>query len=671
MKRFHTPLLALAVFLLNLLLNMPLFMSGDLPFRESIEGGYVGMARFFSEHPNPWGWNPLPYCGIPSQFMYVPIVPYVSAFFIHLLPHATPDSIYRTLVSLMTCLGPVTLFFFSLYFTRDRKWSFIVAAAYTLVSASYALFPAADKDRGIAQLSWHVRVLAKYGEGPHNSGLTLLPFALIALWKVSSGRGYPKILASAILLALIPLTNWVAALGLAISSLVLLLAAWGEPEFRILRALAAAGLAYLLACFWLTPTFVRNIAFNWPIDSYAYKVHQQQMMSLTGAAAGVLLLRFALRFTRASFYFRLILLGTFAFGWIACVYYLLGVDTVPESHRYAIEFEFFLALAITESLRLSSKNASSTIRMCAMGAVGVIVIVGAPQVWNYFTQGWDAWAPSSPETTVEYQIAHWIAQNPPAGRVLATGGMRFRLNTWFDIPQVGGGFETGLGNRIPVDMAYHIRVGKGPWQGHEAEETLLELKALGTEYVIINGPKSREYYRDFFRTERIAGALAPVFHIEDDTVYKLSFASFAHVIRPDELPDADPTLRPQSLQRYVAAIEDTSRPSLTVQWKDFSTLDVAGTVPPGSLVALQVTNDPGWQAVQNGREIPIARDRLGFMVLHPAPSSSPAQIELHYRGTWEQKFMAGLCFLAWVGALAALFRSQAQAVPLESQKVAA
>src|SRR5438132_6047731 len=30
--------------------------------------------------------------------------------------------------------------------------------------------------------SWRIQVLAKYGEGPHNTGLTLLPLALMALW---------------------------------------------------------------------------------------------------------------------------------------------------------------------------------------------------------------------------------------------------------------------------------------------------------------------------------------------------------------------------------------------------------------------------------------------------------------------------------------------------------
>ena len=655
MKKWTAPLMALGIFLLNVLLNAPLFMSGELPFRESIEGGYVGMARFFSEHPNPWGWNPLPYCGLPAQFMYVPGVPYVSALVMHWLPHVPPDQVFRTIVSLMTCLGPVTLFLFALYFTKSPVGAFVTAIAYSLVSASYALFPAVEKDRGIAQLSWHVKVLAKYGEGPHNSGLTLLPLALLALWRAVKGRGYPLILAAAIPLALIPLTNWVAALGLAISCALLLIAAWGEPEVQLRRALIAAGLAYLLACFWLTPSFIGNIVSNWPVDSYGYKVHNQQTWSLLGLAAGVVLIRLLFRFLRGSFYFCFVTLSAFVFGWIATIYYVFNTDTVPESHRYAIEFELFLALALLEVFRRTLRSSDSTIRMCAKGTLGVMLIVGAPQLWNYLTQGWDAWAPAPPESTVEYRIAQWIAQHPPSGRVFATGGLRYRLDSWFDLPQIGGGFETGLSNRVPVDVAYHIRVGNGPWRGHEAEETMLELKALGAEYVVIHGPKSREFYRDFRQPERIANHLQPVFHIEDDTVYALPFHSLAHVMQREELPDADVVVHPQALARYVAAIEDPSRPYLTAQWAGPDKLEIAGPIPQNQVVAVQVSNDDGWEATEAGQPVEITEDRLGFMVLHPTPAAA-AHIELQYHGTLEQKAMALLSLLAWIGALLALFR---------------
>jgi hypothetical protein len=638
-KRLATPLLALTIFLLNIWLNAPLFAPGELPFRGSIEGGYVGMARFISGHPDPWGWNPFPYCGLPTQFMYVPALPYLAALWMRLLPHASPDSVYRVIVALFTSLGPVTAFFFALHFTRSRRWSFAMAVAYSFLSPSYGLFPAVEKDRGIVQLPWRIQLLAKYGEGPHNTGLALLPSAWLAIWFAGTIHSYPRILAAAVLLAIIPLTNWLAALALAISCALLLLAAWGEPQFRAWRVLAAAALAYLLACFWLTPSFVKTIAFNWPADSFGYQVHARQVWLLAGIAAGVVLIRLLFRRLRGSFYLCFVTLGVFVFGCIVTGFYIYGIDTIPESRRYAIEFELFLALALVEGLRLATRSSNSTVRMCAMGTAGVMLLVGAPQLWAYATQGWRRWWPSPPETTVEYRLAEWIAQHAPQGRVFASGGLRFRLNSWFDIPQVGGGFETGLRNRVPIDFAWRIRT-------REAEDALLHLRALGVEYVVIHGSKSREYYRDFVHPERLTSALPAVYHVEDDSIYALPSRPLAHLVRPEELPAG-------SLSRYVAAIDDASRPGLGVRWADTRTMVITGAPPPGNLISVQVNADPGWRAAQDGHAIALSQDKLGFLVLHPSPAAA-TRIELSYRGTTEQRLMAALSAVAWIAALSGL-----------------
>ena len=73
-------------------------------------------------------------------------------------------------------------------------------------------------------------------------------------------------------------------------------------------------------------------------------------------------------------------MGAFVFGYIATVFYVYGIDTIPESRRYAIEFEFFVALALVEALRLALRSTNSTMRLCAMGAAGVMLLVGAPQL---------------------------------------------------------------------------------------------------------------------------------------------------------------------------------------------------------------------------------------------------------------------------------------------------
>lgn len=652
MKRRATPLLGLALFLLNVWLNWPLFMPGDLPFPGSIERGYVGMARFVAEQPNPWGWNPLPYCGLPTQFMYVPGLPYLTALFIRLMPHASPDTIYRIVVSLATCLGPVTLFLFAVYFTRSRKWAFAIALAYSLISPSYALFPAVETDRGIAQLPWRIQVLAKYGEGPHNTALTMLPLALLALWRAAKGRTYARIFAAAVLLAAIPLFNWVGAMGLAISSGLLLIAAFGETNFAAWRAFAAAGLAYLLACFWLTPSFVKTIAFNWPTDSFAYQFHAKQAGLLLAVAAGIIVIRVLFRFLHGSFYFCLVTLGAWVFGFIATAFYLFGVDTIPESRRYAIEFELFAALAIAEALRLAMRSANSTVRLCAIGSAGLMLLVGSPQLWAYLTQGWQVWMPRPTESTVEYQIADWIATHPPQGRVFASGGLRFRLNSWFDLQQVGGPFETGLQNRVPVDLAYRIR------SSNNADETKATLLALGAQYVVVHGAKSREYYRDFRNPERLAGL--PVAHrIEDDTIYSFAARPIAQLMHPIELPAEDPRANPDALNSYAAAITDYRRPQLAVQWSSLSALTVYGPMPADAVVALQINADPGWRATQDGHEVSLSEDRLGFLVVHPAPAAA-SRIDLQYVGTTEQRVFAVLSGISWAIALAALFWKRLQ-----------
>jgi hypothetical protein len=306
------------------------------------------------------------------------------------------------------------------------------------------------------------------------------------------------------------------------------------------------------------------------------------------------------------------------FGSVATVYYVCGIDTLPESRRYAIEFELFLALAVAELMRLALRSANSTVRLCAIGSGGVILLVGAPQLWAEATQGWKRWEPSPARDTVEYQLADWIAQHAPQGRVFASGGLRFRLNEWFDIPQVGGPFETGLRNRVPVDLAYRIRSGA-------SENPLPELAGLGAEYVVVHGPKSREYYRDFKRPDRLSSRVQPVYHIEDDTIYQLPTAPLAY----------------------------DGRGALQVHWQDTSTLVITGAAPPSALVHVRVNADPGWRATQEGRPITIAQDALGFIQLS-TEKTAETHIELRYRGTLEQRVMAGVSGLAWIVVLAAL-----------------
>jgi hypothetical protein len=485
MKRIDWCICAI-LFALNVALTYPLFLPGDTPYRDSIEGGYQAMARFINVHPNPWGWNPLQYGGQPTQFMYLPLLPYAVA----LLP-GDPIYVYRLLTATFACLGPVTLYAAFLFFSGSRFWAVVAALAYTFWSPMYGLISQADKDRGITYLPWRLHVFAKYGEGPHNFGLTLMPLAWIAVVKAATCRRFLYTLALAVLMAVITLTNWIAALALAITCLGLLVSSIGWREFQPWRVLAAGVLAYGLACFWLTPTFIQTIAFNWPQDSFDYKLEAAQHQLLLWYVVLIIGLCIAIYWLRWPFWEKFLSLSVFAFGYPVVMHYGLGIDMIPESRRYAVEFELALIAALVAFLRFATRERNH-IRYACAGVVGMALIAGGfSQLRTYVTQSRAPLMPIPIERTPEYQAGRWIADQKPQGRVLASGGLRFRLNAWFDLQQVGGAWESGLRNRTPVHVAYRIRARE------ELGNSIQDLQSMGVEYVVVHGRGSAEHYRDY------------------------------------------------------------------------------------------------------------------------------------------------------------------------------
>ena len=140
---------------------------------------------------------------------------------------------------------------------------------------------------------------------------------------------------------------------------------------------------------------------------------------------------------------------------------------------------------------------------------------------------------------------------------------------------MGGGFETGLRNRMPLDLAYHVRTGQSLRPGREPQDMLLELQALGVEYVVVHGPKSKEYYRDYAHPEWLAAVLPAVLREGDDAVYALPPRPLAHAIRPEDLPGDEAGSHPDRLERYVAAMSD----ALRTRWLDTTHLAIDGPVP--------------------------------------------------------------------------------------------
>ncbi|HYZ86592.1 MAG TPA: hypothetical protein VE621_19415, partial [Bryobacteraceae bacterium] len=596
---------ALLLFLLNIALNRATLLPGESPYRQSIELSYVAMARWVQQHPDFWGWKPLQYLGIPTAMQYVPAVPYTVAS-LSSATGADVAQVHRVLTVLFTSSLPVVAALMCWYFQRSLGWAIGVGIVLTFFSPLYDLLPAMDKDRSPSFVPWRWHLLMKYGEGPHNIGLALMPLTVVAVLRYAKQPTTPRLLIAAGVLALVPLINWVAALGLAITMLAFLAARWAarQETWSVRRVLFAAFVAYCIASFALTPTFVRTIAFNWPVDSPNFHAIRAQQQASVAALAALIVMTVLLRSLRTGFYTAFVTLAALAFGIVVLSFGFSGLDILPESHRYAMEFELFLVLAAMALIRAAWNTGLPTRRLVAGMFAAAFLCHFAYQPAQYLTKSWSWFRPVPSTETVEYRMAQWLNQQKPRGRILTSGGLRFRMTRWFDLPMVGGGFESGLRNRTPVMWASRIRHDVG--LGDTARRWLQQ---LGVEYVVVHGPKSTEFYRDYRDPAKFEGKLQKVYEFEDNRIYRVPFESFA----------------------ARGCFRWTSPSSARLEPVD------------SQPVVLSISFDPGWSANQNGARLAVARDRDGFLVVNPKAARSPIQLE--FGPTTEQVLFAGLSVL--------------------------
>ncbi|MBI3209018.1 MAG: hypothetical protein HYZ37_08970 [Candidatus Solibacter usitatus] len=650
-------LLALALFALNIWLNLPLFQGGAQPYRGSIESGYAGISRFLAQHPNPWGWNANAYGGISTHHLYLPGLPYTVALWMRLHPDLSALEAYRQVTATFACFGPVSLFLFALYATRSRAWALAAAIAYTFCSPSYDLFQTVDKDRGLLPIPWRLHVMVKYGEGPHNGGLALLPLALIGVWEAAKDRGFRRVFAAALGLAAVALTHWIAALALAVCCTVLLAVYLirRAETFRHARVAMAGLLAYGLACFWLTPTFIRAVALNWPQDAFGYTLANRQRLALLLIAAVSALLWWLFRKEFQHRYLCFVTICFFIFAALTEGHYAHGVDAIPESRRYALEMELFLALAAAEWLRVGWKAGGEVNRFCVIAASLLLLSSAFPQARRFAGEGYSAWKLRPEKETAEYRVANWLNERTLSGRAYVSGGLRFRLHSWFDLNQTNGTFDSGVLSRTPLDFDYRIRSGAGLDPGHEAEQTRWILQAMGVEYAVVHGQESEEYYRDVKRPERIESSLEKVYEHGGDRVYRVPYRGLGFILYEDDLPRSGAT---RHLETFVKALENPGRAVAGLRWEGQNRLWIeGGEVPPDHAVTLLMNYDPGWRATQDGQRLVVDKDNLGYIRLRTI-QGRPATVLMEYGPTGERIAALILTVLCWVWALGKLLRER-------------
>lgn len=639
------------VFLLNLALNWRIILPGITPYRGSIERGYAYMARLVADNPDYLSWNPLQYGGLPIHYVYLPLLPYFNALFLWASPALDATYVHRAVCVLALFLSPVVAFLLIREWTGRLAPALYSVLAVTFCSPLYSLIEPINTDRGILTVPWRIQVLIKYGEGPHTVGMLFLFLALLLVRRAATRPGFPIVLAAALALAATVLTNWVAGLALAFGVLMLMFVHVGDKNFQQRRVIYAGLLGYLLAAFWLTPSFIAQMAYNWPQDAFGFQFQRLERLSMLGWAAGLLLIRFRFYKLPQHRYTCWLLLCTFGYGLPVMLFYRYGINAFPEARRYALEFEFCLVLLIVECLRLLLASHRRPVRILATLLLLAVLLQQTPFVSRFLSHGYQRWTLIPKEDTSEFRVANQLNNLHPTGRVFATGGTRFRLNSWFPIPQLGGVFETGIKTRLPLIIAYQVRTDLGLAKGREVEESLMLLRAFAVEYLVVHGPNSEEFYRDYKNPRKFEGVLEKVWEEKDDAIYRLGPVRYAHLVKTDEIPTITIQYGYQKpWYPYVNAMLDPARPTLNFQWENARHARIDGTLPKGMHVAFAIPWDPNFRAYQNGQPVPLRANSTGLMVSDPLPADS-ASLDLRFEPSTEERAFAWISILTALGCV--------------------
>ena len=652
-----------APFLLLLALNLSicwrLFKVDFTDQFSSIEGAWIGMARYLSRHWGDSAWWPLWHCGMPFQDTYVPLLHVISAA-VATAGHLSAGRAYHGVIGMTYALGAPTLYWMAVRLGARRGAAFLGALCYSLFSPSVLFMPNVARDVGGYWFARRLQVIADYGEGPHISAMTLLPVVILALQNALTRKTLRTLALAAIAMALVFVTNIPGTMALSLAVFCWICAQPWERHFAAWRiAVTASVLAYGLACYGVPPSSAFTVGGNVGAMHRGFSNSLKHgPVWLLLAFGCVLVAGYGLQRTRVPLATRFAFLY---FALVAPMAVTARIDTfelLPQVGRLHLELEMGFCLMVGGALWAMYE------RVPAWGRPLLLALCLAPvvvQTMNYRTSARSSINAVDLQTRSEYTTSRWLDENLHGGRVYASGSLSFWLNAFSDTPQLIGCCDQGLAMPALADAAYKINTDAGPIYTEAARAWLL---SLGVDAFVVSGPESTDEYKDFQHPERFeAGRFAemfPVLHREHgDTVFQVAgqLPSLAHVIRPEErlAPHPGKNVDYPDVLQYWGAIAHPGREQATFQWLHNGAARIRAKLRKDDLLAVRVAGFPGWKATQGGARRTVSVDALGFLVVAPE-CEGECTIDLTWTGRPDLPWAAAISLLAMIGVVVMLRR---------------
>ncbi|HZL55715.1 MAG TPA: hypothetical protein VFC21_01460 [Bryobacteraceae bacterium] len=640
--------LSLLLFLINGFIVRELFGIEFLNNLSSNDGAFISLARFYREHGTGHGWFPWFNAGMPIENAYQPLLPAFAALTAKLAAWPIGRA-FHFVLAMAYCCGPVTLFWFVWEWSESVAIGFIAGLAYSLASPAELLIPILRIPFRGHWGALRLYNLIHYAEDPHNLALTLLPLALLFLHRTIMRRTMANGIAAVVCCASVVAANAFGGVDLAIGALCMVLAL-----NRGLTVVIPVGLAaYLWVSPWLPPTLIDRMRHDqWGARGY-FNSGARAWLSVAAVLGVFAVLWFAGRFLKSRLE-RFSMLFAFWMCVIPLGFFLLNLTLVPQGSRYQLEMEMGLCLWFA--------------CLCAhvpwRGALMVLILLGGAWQVVWFRQYARALIqPVDIRQTIQYKADTWIDKNLRGRRTMVSGDAEYLFNIFSDNPQMIGGHEPTAPNWDQLVAVYTVYTGTNAGE-HDAEYSLLWLKAFGNHAIYVPGEKSRENYHPIAHPHKFDGLLPVLWHEEDDTIFGVPqrSESLAHVIPREAAVVREPIhgLDVDPIRPYVAALEDPALPVAGMDWRDSASALIRATAKSGQVISVQVNWAPGWRASVGNRAVPVRKDGIGLMVLDPG-CSGPCEIHLDFGVTkeaWICRILSGMTTLGMIGIAAFGFRER-------------
>jgi hypothetical protein len=625
LKRIQAPVLLVAAILaVNVYLCWGLFSIEYLAHMGSVEGSFIGLARYFTLHWRDLSWFPLWHLGMPYVNAYPPLL-HTSVAVTSMLTKMSVPHAFHWVTALLYCLGPVTLFALALRLTKSHWVAFAAAALYSVISWSSWLIPGIAADLGSHFHPRRLQALVGYGESPHIASMTFLPFALL-LWDISIERRRAAYLfLASIAIAATVLTSWLGGFALALMILADLFSRHAKRRDLGWMGLTAAS-AGLLALPWMPPFTIAATAFNSrTLGGDFSRTYETLPMWLLLMVALLAAFRFALHPVSRDLRFALIFLLLIAS--VVFPFTLYGISVVPQPVRYHLELEMAISLLVPIAVKSFLSNRAAGIALVVLCIALILPIRTSRRYARNLIR------PVDIANTTEYKVAQWLNREWHGGRVMMSGSVAFWLTAFGDVPELNGGTEQGAVDYMARVAAYGIYYGEPAAAGRNGEYAVLWLKALGVQAVGVTFPESGEFYHPYANPRQFEGLLQPIYSDHGDVIYRVSdWSSLAHVVprtsqvtqTPKNGIDVDP------LRAYVAALDHPSLPA-DFRWTSLHSARISAQTDPGDFISVQIPWHQGWHAALNGQPTRLFADAIGLMCVFPR-GDGPQEVELTYDG---------------------------------------